>query len=247
MQIKLEEGEKIEDLQCKGLKLIQNKDLYSFTSDSVVLANFITTKKKDSCVEIGGGSGVISILLSAKSQFKKSYIFEIQSKMFELLQKNIQLNELDEKLTAICDDVGNYKKYIGMGEIDVVYSNPPYMKTNISRNPNQVRDIARHDETLDIEKLCKCASEMLRFGGKFYLVYTAERSAELICTLQKHNLMPKQMFFTENGKGRVVLVVIEAVKGGKWGVKVLPQLQTNDNDGKYIEKLQTKYVGENND
>lgn len=247
MQVKLEDGDRIEDLQCKGLKIIQNKDLYSFTSDSVILANFITTKKKDQCVEIGGGSGVISILLSAKTQFEKSYIFEIQPKMHNLLQKNIKLNELEDKLTAICDDVGNFKQYLGAGQIDVVYSNPPYMKTDISRNPNMVRDIARHDETLNIEKLCKCASQMLRFGGKFYVVYTAERSAELICTLQKHNLMPKKMFFTENGKGRVLLVVVEAVKGGKWGIKVLPQLQTNDSEGKYIEKLHTRYVGENND
>lgn len=244
MQIKLEEGERIEDLQCKGLKIIQNKYLYSFTSDSVVLANFISTKKKDKCVEIGGGCGVISILLSAKTEFERSTIFEIQPKMHNLLQKNIKLNELDDKLTAVCDDVENYKEYVRAGEIDVVYSNPPYMKTDISRNPNEVRDIARHDEVLDINKLCRCASEMLRHGGRFYVVYTAERSAELICTLQKYNLMPKKTFFTENGRGRVVLIVIEAVKGGKWGVKVLPQLQTNDKDGRYIEELQTRYVGE---
>ena len=247
MQIELEQGERIEDLQCKGLKIIQNKNLYSFTSDSVVLANFISTKKKDKCVEIGGGSGVVSILLTAKSDFERIDIFEIQPQMHQLIEKNIKLNSLQTKLNAVCDDVANFKSYVGVGSTDVVFSNPPYMKTDISRNPNQVRDIARHDETLDIEKLCHCASQMLRFGGKFYLVYTAERTAELICTLVKNNLMPKKMFFTENGKDRVVLVVIEAVKGGKWGVKVLPALQTNDKDGKFIEKLQTKYVGEKND
>ena len=116
------------------------------------------------------------------------------------------------------------------------------MRGDISRNKNQTRDIARHDDTLKMDKLCLCASKLLRFGGKFYLVYTAERSAELICNLIKHNLQPKRMFFTENGRGRVVLVVIEAVKGGRSGVKVLPALQTNDLEGNYLEKLQTKYV-----
>ena len=82
---------------------------------------------------------------------------------------------------------------------------------------------------------------MLKFGGRFFVVYSASRSAELIYTLMENNLEPKKMFFTENGKGKIVLVVIEAVKGGKHGVEVLPQLQTNDAKGDYLELLRTKY------
>ncbi|MBO5394405.1 MAG: methyltransferase [Clostridia bacterium] len=242
MQITLNENERIEDLQCKGLQIIQNKKLYSFTSDSVVLANFISTKKKDVCVEIGSGSGVISILLSAKMEYEKCYAFEIQEGMFQLLEKNVLLNNLKEKIIPICDDVANFKKYLSAGGVDVVFSNPPYMRDDVSHNESKTRDIARHDSALKIDKLCEVASKMLKFGGKFYLVYTAERTAELICQLIKNNLQPKRMFFTENGRGRVVLVVIEAVKGGKSGVKVLPQLTTNEADGKYLENLQTKYV-----
>ena len=83
---------------------------------------------------------------------------------------------------------------------------------------------------------------MLKFGGKFYVVYSAERCVELITSLVKNNLQPKRMFFTSNGKGRVVLIVIEAVKGGKKGVKVLPELITNEENGNYLEKLHTKYI-----
>ncbi|MBP3344657.1 MAG: methyltransferase [Clostridia bacterium] len=238
----LEKDERIEDLQCKGLKIIQNKGLYTFTSDSVVLANFIQTKKKDICAEIGAGSGVISILLSAKTLFDKVYAFELQKQMADLLNKNIILNELQNKIIAINDDVENFKNYVGSGQVDVVFSNPPYMRSDVSHNDNSVRDMARHDEMLKIDKLCHAASSMLKFGGKFYVVYTAERAAELIYTLIENNLMPKRMFFTENGRGKVVLAVVEAVKGGKWGVKVLPQLTTNESDGKYLEELQTKYV-----
>ncbi|MBE7074117.1 MAG: hypothetical protein E7379_03395 [Clostridiales bacterium] len=240
--MKLAENERIDDLQCDGLKIIQDKSLYTFTSDSVVLANFVKTKKSDFCVEVGSGSGVISILLSAKSKFQKCLCFEIQEQMFNLLNKNISLNNLNEKLVAINDDIANFDKYIKSGEIDVVFSNPPYMKEDISRNQNQVRDIARHSSYLPIQTLCSVAGKMLKVGGKFYVVYTSERSAELIANLLSNNLQPKKMFFTENGKGRVVLVVIEAVKGGKSGVTVLPQLTTNDKDGKYLEILQTKYV-----
>ena len=125
MDFILEDGERIEDLQCKGLKIIQNKNLYTFTSDSVVLANFIQTKKKDICVEIGSGCGVISILLSAKSKFEKVYSFELQSKMAELLEKNVCLNNLKDKIVAINDDVENFKNYIEAEKVDVVFSNPP--------------------------------------------------------------------------------------------------------------------------
>ena len=89
MDFILEKGERIEDLQCDGLKIVQNKNLYTFTSDSVVLANFIQSKKKDVCVEIGAGSGVISILLSAKTNFEKIFAFELQTSMSKLLEKNI--------------------------------------------------------------------------------------------------------------------------------------------------------------
>ena len=241
MNIVLENGERIEDLQCRGLKIIQNKDLYTFTGDSVVLANFVDIKAKDKCVEIGAGSGVISILLTAKTPVQNIKAFELQPSMADLAKKNVLLNDLDDKIEVICDDVKNFGKYIEKASVDVVFSNPPYMKSGLEQKED-VRAIARHDKTLPIEMLCSSTSQMLKMGGKFYVVYTAERTAELVVTLAKNNLEPKRMFFTENGKGRVVLVVIEAVKGGKKGVKVLPQLTTNDMDGKYLEILQTKYV-----
>ena len=110
-----------------------------------------------------------------------------------------------------------------------------------NENKNQIRDKARHEKSLPLNDLTATASKMLKFGGKFYVVYSAERSAELIHSLIKNNLQPKRMFFTQNGKGRVVLIVIEAVKGGKSGVKVLPELVTNDQNGQYLEILHTKY------
>ena len=94
----LEEGERIEDLQCKGLKIIQNKNYYTFTSDSVILANFVRLKERDVCVEIGAGCGVISILLSAKNSFKKITAFELQPEMAQLADKNVKLNNLEEKI-----------------------------------------------------------------------------------------------------------------------------------------------------
>lgn len=241
----LDKDERIEDLECYGLKIIQNKNYYTFTSDSVVLANFIKLKKSDKCVEIGTGCGVISVLLTAKTEFDKIYAFEIQDEMARLAEKNVIFNDLQDKIQVISDDVKNFRQYIENESIDVIFSNPPYMRKDVQLNKNRIKSIARHDESLPINELCKCAYSMLKFGGKFYVVYSAERSCELIHTLINYNLEPKRMFFTQNGKGKVILIVIEAVKGGKHGVEVLPELETNDVKGEYLQLLQTKYFGRN--
>ncbi len=240
MNIKLDAGERIEDLQCKGLQIIQNKDYYTFTSDSVILANFIKMKKGEVGAELGTGCGVISILLSAKVDFEKIVAFEIQDKMARLAEKNVILNKLEDKIDIVSDDARNFDHHCQKESFDVVFTNPPYMLSTVALNDNDVKAKARHDKTLPIDDLCQTAFKMLKFGGRFYVVYTSTRTAELIAMLKKFHLEPKRMFFTENGKDRVVLVVIEAVKGGKQGVEVLPALQTNDKNGDYLKILQTK-------
>ncbi len=231
---------RVEDLRCGGLKIIQDPSLYTFTSDSVILANFIKTRPSDKCLEIGMGSGVISILLSAKEKFKSIVGLEIQKDMASLAQENIALNGLEEKISVKNIDAKEYRKHFSCGEFDVCFSNPPYMTNSLNKNKNFCREIARHESFLPMEELAKVMSDSLRFGGKAYVVYGASRSAGLISSLIKHDLQPKTMFFTENGKGRVVLVVIEAVKGGKEGVTVLPNLVTNDEKGDYYKKLNTR-------
>ena len=231
-------SERLEDLQCDGLKIIQDDELYTFTSDSVILANFIKTKSKDVAVEIGAGSGIVSILVQAKNKLKKIFAFEIQQKMQEICKKNINLNNLNEKIKVVCDDIKNYSNYLEK-EVDVVFSNPPYFKPT-EFVQNEVKKIAKEEVCLTCEQLVKVSSKMLKFGGVFYCCYPAERCCELISNLHKSNLIVKEMFFTDNGKGDVKLVVLKAVKGGKFGTKVYANLVTNDVDGNYLEKLHTK-------
>lgn len=230
---------RIEDLQCGGLKIIQNKSLYTFTSDSVILANFVKIKPQEKALEIGAGSGVISILLTAKTKVKEIKAFEMQKEMALLAEENVALNNLSDKIKIINDKIQLYNKYFKNEEFDVVFSNPPYMVTTANEK-DDVRALSRHDKTLPVEELCLYANRALKFGGRFYLVYDASRSGQLIYNLIKNNLEPKTMFFTENGKGKTVLVVIEAVKGGKHGVRVLANLVTNDKNGDYLEKLHTR-------
>lgn len=235
----LEKDERLEDLQCDNLKIIQNKTLYTFTSDSVILANFVKTKKNDIAVEIGAGCGVISILVQAKNKLQKIYAFELQPQMQDLCEKNIELNHLQDKIILVRDDIQNFEKCLKSGTADVVFSNPPYFKpTNFVQS--QIKKNAKEEVCLPLDTLVSCVSKMLKFGGQFFCCYCAERVCELIVACQNKSLAVKEMFFTENGKGEVKLVVIRAVKSGKNGCKVHPNLVTNESDGRYLEKLQTK-------
>ena len=232
--------EREEDLQCRGLKIIQDDRLYTFTSDSVVLANFVKIKKGEKAVEIGAGSGVISILLSAKMPVSKIYAFELQNEMASLAKRNVALNLLEDKIEVINDDIANFQNYVERAGFSVVFSNPPYMNSS-NENAREVKAIARHDKFLSCEKLCKMGSALLKEKWRFYLCYPPERLCELFAEMSKCGLEPKRMFLTENNKKQIKLCFIEAVKGASHGLKILPNLTVNDADGKYLESLHTKY------
>lgn len=219
----LEKGERLEDLGCNNLKIIQNKNLYTFTSDSVILANFLKIKSKESAVEIGGGSGVISILATAKNKVKKIKIFEIQENLQKLCEKNIKINNLNDVLELIADDVRNFKKYVEVGSQDVVFSNPPYFL--VDKTENSVRKFARQEVFLNLKDLIKISSQMLKYGGRFYLIYPASRLCELIYECEKNDIKIKKLFFTENKNKVVNLVVIEGRKNGSDGVQILPTIE----------------------
>lgn len=219
----LEKGERLEDLGCKNLKIIQNKNLYTFTSDSVILANFLKIKSKENAVEIGGGSGVISILATAKNKVKKIKIFEIQENLQKLCEKNIKINNLNDVLELISDDVRNFKKYVEVGSQDVVFSNPPYFL--VDKTENSVRKFARQEVFLNLKDLIKISSQMLKYGGRFYLIYPASRLCELIYECEKNDIKIKKLFFTENKNKVVNLVVIEGRKNGSDSVQILPTIE----------------------
>lgn len=220
--MEIEKDERVEDLGG-GLKVIQNKAHYTFTSDSIILGNFLKLKPKEKAVEIGGGCGVISILASGKNKFSKIKIFEIQEKMQKLCEKNIKINNLDEKIELICDDAKNFKKYLEVASQDVVFSNPPYFLVDSS--PSSVRKNARQEVFLNLKELVKISAQMLKYGGRFYLIYPASRLCELIYECEKNDIKIKRMFFTQNCHKVVNLVVIEGKKCGSDGVKILPTVE----------------------
>lgn len=236
------ENLRLDDLQYKGLKIYQDKDLYCFTSDAVTLANFAKIKKGDKVCDFCSGSGIIAILLSAKNEPSEIYAVEIQNEMFELLQKNIELNNV-ENIKPILGDVKEFSKHIPAGSVDVVICNPPYKKKGASfHNENQVVATARHEIKLDLLGLLESVKRVLRFGGRFYISYDANRSAELLAKLKAFELEPKRMFFAQpSPQKNATLVFVEATRGGREGVEVLPTLISNDKDGNYVQNIFDNY------
>lgn len=229
-----------DDLCLDGLKLNQYVNGYNFTSDSVLLANFVSTKKSDVCVEVGTGCGIISILVSHKLNPKKIYAFEIQEKMARLAKDNCKMNG-KENIEVVCDKFQNVLSHVKT--CDVVFANPPYFKDGTSLiNPNEEKAISRHEQFLPLEELCGSVKKVLKFGGKFYVVYPASRLAELFNQLQKNNLEPKRMFLAQPNENKNASVVfVEAVHGGKSGMVVMPTLITNTLDGNYVQTIQKLY------
>ena len=236
-------GERLDDLNLDGLKIIQKVDGYGFTSDSVLLANFVKTKKSDICIEIGAGSGIISILVNYKEKPKKIYAFEIQKEAASLAQRNIELNHMQNSLEVINLPIQNYKQFLKDGETDVIFCNPPYFKYDESVcGKTEEKIISRFDKLLPAGELFECASKLLKFGGKMFFVYPSTRQAECFLEMKKNNIEPKRIYFVHPNKNKNSTVFLcEAIKGGKSGLIVMPPLFTNNLDGDYIETIQKLY------
>lgn len=235
--------ERLDDLNLDGLKIIQKIGGYGFTSDSVLLANFVRTKHSDNCVEIGTGSGVISILVNYKEQPKRIFAFEIQQSQSNLAQRNVKLNQMDQSISVINDRVQNYDKYLTCGEIDVVFSNPPYFKydENIC-GKNDQKMLSRFDKELPVNIFFEVTSKILKFGGKLFFVQDSTRLSECFASMKLNGIMPKRIYFVHpNQTKNSTVFLCEAVKGGKEGLTIMPPLFTNNLNGDYVETIQKLY------
>ena len=195
-------NERIDDLNLDGLKIIQNINGYGFTSDSVLLANFVKAKKCK-CVEIGTGSGIISILVNYKEKPKNIIAFEIQEEQSNLAKRNIELNAMSNAIQIVNDKIQNWKKYIETGSQDIVFSNPPYFKFDEKTCcDNEQRLISRSDKFLNLNDLFECVAGMLKFGGKMFFVYDSNRMSECFSVMEKHNIVPKRMYMVHPNENK---------------------------------------------
>ena len=215
------QNRRIEDLDCNGLKIIQDSTKYCFTSDSVILANYVKARKNDIIVDLCSGNGIIAILLTAKTPAKKIIGIEIQKSLFDIACDNIKLNNLQDKLQFVNMPLQDAYKVFGKESVNVVVCNPPYTKTPHILNVSEDIAIARHEIKMNLEELIISASQLLKYSGKFYFVHRVERLQEIMNLLQKNQMQVKEItpIYPKNKK-EGYLVMIMAVKKGNPGLKL---------------------------
>lgn len=214
MEMQLLQDERLDKIN-ENLTIIQKKQGLTFGSDTFLLSAFIKEQKHGRAADLGSGTGVAALLTATRGKFKKIYAVEIQKSFCELIKRNTDLNSLSNVITTVEKDVREVYPSDTDGELDAVFSNPPYMKVDSGkRNDADEKYIARHEVFGGIEDFCAAAARLLKFGGRFYCVYRPDRLSELMAAMQKHSLEPKRMTFVHaDVEASPSAVLVEAKKG----------------------------------
>jgi len=232
-------GERLDDLQCNGLYLIQDPDKFCFGIDAVLLSNFVKVKKNGHVVDLCTGSGIVPILLSAKTGAKKITGIEIQSDIADMARRSVSYNKLDEKIDIVNDDISNALKYINNCSVDSVCVNPPYMKdTTAIKNPDLPMAIARHELLTDLETVINIASKLLKESGKFFMVHRPSRLSEIFASMRQNRIEPKRLrFINPYIESKANLVLIEGAKGSGVWLDVEPPLVVYKDKNVYTDEV----------
>ena len=225
----IKDNERLDEVN-ENLRLIQKKDGLTFGTDAYMLAAYMYANAGGFAVELGGGTGIISLLAASRKRFEKIAIAEIQEDFGDLIKRNAELNNMGDVIDVVCRDVRELKAVDFGREADVVFSNPPYMKTESGkRNENEGKYIARHEVFGGIDDFCAAAYRLLKFGGKFYVVYRPDRLIDLIDALRKNRLEAKKMTFVQSDVNTAPsMVLIEAKKGASPSLTLTKNLILNE-------------------
>lgn len=240
MKVEIKENERIDDLEYKGLKIIQNREGFCFGIDAVLLSDFANDIRNKSIVlDLGTGTGILSILLSAKTKLEKIYGIEIQQEVANMARRSVELNKLENKIDIINKDIKELEEIFEKNSFDAIVTNPPYKKINTGKtNEKENKFIARHEVTANLEDFIKISFDLLKDKGTFYMVHRSERLAEIIYMLKKYKLEPKRIRLVHsNYKKEPKLVLIKAVKNAKEFLKIDKPLFIYQEDGKYTEEI----------
>ncbi len=240
MSVELKPSETIEDLQCNGLRIIQSREEYRFTTDAVLLANFCRDMRGKFCVELCAGSGVISLLLSVKKHPKRIVAVELQSRLCDMMQRSVELNGLRDLIEVRCDDLKNAHAFVR--DADVVVCNPPYRR--VGSGERQLRPniaLCRHELATTLADVVSSAARILNNKGSFYLVHQSDRLCEIVSECNGNGLAVKEILpVCPSPDKQPNLVLVRAVKGGAADCKLRSPLYITDGNG-YTEQVSAWY------
>ena len=240
MNIELKENERIDDLEFKNLKIIQNEKEFCFGMDAVLLSDFAKDIKQNSkIIDLGTGTGILPILLSGKTENTEIIGIEIQEKMAEMATRSVKLNNLENRIKIINEDIKNLNNIFEKESFDTVVTNPPYKENNTGlKNEYEGKIIARHEIKCNLEDIILASKSLLKDRGTLYMVHRPERIVDICEILRKYKMEPKTIRFIYPKAGKEAnLILIKAVKNARKFLKIEKPLIIYKENGEYTEEV----------
>jgi tRNA1(Val) A37 N6-methylase TrmN6 len=243
VNVDLKVGERIDDLQCRGLKIIQNGDGFCFGVDAVLLANFAEVKRGQRVVDLGTGTGIIPILIAGKTKAGEVVGVEIQQGVSEMANRSVILNNLEDRVKIMNEDIKNTVSLFGKGSFDVVTVNPPYKHSGSGLlNPEDAKAISRHEIKCTLEDVIASSSGLLKTNGRFFMVHRPERIVDILYLMRSYKLEPKRIRFVHPYPGKKPnLLLIDGLKCGKAFLNFMDPLYIHDEHGNYTQEIDDIY------
>ena len=238
--MELKENERIDDLEFKNLKIIQNKEGFCFGIDSVLLSDFAKNIKKDSkVIDLGTGTGIICILLSGKTSAREFVGVEIQEEVADMAKRSVELNNLQDTITIINKNIRELNGTYERNSFDVVITNPPYKELNTGiQNDEEKKLISRHEITANLRDFIHISSYLLKDFGEFYMVHRPERLVDILSIMRDEKIEPKKIRFVYPNKSKKAnLVLIKGIKFGRPFLEYDDNLYVYDENGNYTEEI----------
>lgn len=242
-KVNINPNERVDDLHRNGYLLIQDPERFCFGVDAVLLVGFAKMKQNEIALDMCTGTGVIPILMEAKTDGEQFVGVEIQEESAEMAQRSVLLNNLENKIFIQQGDIKELDKMYRLGSFDVVTCNPPYMPNGGGLlNEYTPKAVARHEILCTLDDVLSMAEKMLRVGGRMYMVHRPSRLADIFCLARQYHLEPKRMRFVHPYvEKEPTLVLVELIKGGKPMLKVEPPLIIYLINGEYTAEVRDIY------
>ena len=242
-EVLLKENERIDDLQRNHYRIIQDPGRFCFGMDAVLLSGFAKEKQGDRVLDLGTGTGIIPILMEAKTSAKNLVGLEIRPDSADMARRSVRLNGLEKKIEIITGDIKEAESLFGAASFDVVTSNPPYMTEHHGiTNPEAPKAIARHELLCSLEDVISQSSRLLKPGGNFFMVHRPFRLVDIFVLLREYKLEPKRMKLVYPFADKEPnMVLIEANRGGRARMRVEKPLIVYKEPGVYTEEIYDIY------
>ena len=242
----LKEGERIDQLFSTDVKIIQNREVFSYSIDSVLLSRFPEIPSRGLIVDLCSGNGAVGLFASTRTKAPIIEV-EIQERLADMAERSIHLNHLEDQVQMIHDDLKNLLNHVPRTGVDLILCNPPYFKVSETskKNFSEYYLLARHEITTNLEEICDIARHALKSNGRLAMVHRPDRFLDIIDTMRQYNLAPKRIQFVYPKMGKDAnMLLIEAIKDGSTdGLKILPPLFVHKENGEYTDDIFEIYYG----